>query len=56
MSFAVLLYSKIVNRLPQETVYEIFREAVNIECAIVIKMYGHGLKSNLKTSELWTII
>ena len=29
--FAVLLYSKIINKIPQETVYEIFREAVNIE-------------------------
>ena len=35
--FAVLLYSKIINRIPQETVYEIFREAVNIEKEFIIE-------------------
>ena len=33
--FAVLLYSKIINKVPQNTVYEIFKEAVNIEKEII---------------------
>lgn len=33
--FAVLLYSKIVNRLTQEKIYEIFDEAVSIECDFI---------------------
>ncbi len=33
--FAVLLYSKLVNKLTQAKVYEIFDEAVNIECDFI---------------------
>ena len=33
--FAVLLYSKIVNKLPENTIYEIFDDAVNIECEFI---------------------
>lgn len=33
--FACLLYSKLVNKLPQETIYAIVRDAVTIECEFV---------------------
>ena len=33
--FAVLLYSKIINKLSQERVYEIITEAVDIECEFI---------------------
>ena len=33
--FAVLLYSKIVNKLPENIIYNIFDDAVNIECEFI---------------------
>jgi len=33
--FAILLYTKIVNRIPEDKVHEIFREAVNIESEFI---------------------
>ena len=47
--FAVLLYSKIVNRLSQEKIYEIFKEAVDIECdfisnALPVELIGMNSK------------
>ena len=30
--FACLLYGKLVNKLPQETIYKIVQDAVDIEC------------------------
>lgn len=33
--FAVLLYSKIVNKLPESIIYDLFDDAVNIECEFI---------------------
>jgi ribonucleotide reductase beta subunit family protein with ferritin-like domain len=48
--FAVLLYSYIKNRLPQETVHDIIREATEIECQFVedsLKVRLIGMNSDL---------
>ena len=37
VEFAVLLYSKILNRLPQETVHQIVKEAVEVEKNFIIE-------------------
>jgi ribonucleotide reductase beta subunit family protein with ferritin-like domain len=47
--FAVLLYSKIVNKLSQDRVYEIVKEAVDIECdfisnALPVELIGMNSK------------
>lgn len=35
VEFAVLLYSKIVNRVPEKTVVEMFKDAVDVECDFI---------------------
>ena len=51
--FAVLMYSKIVNKLPQEIVYEIIEEAVRIEKEFIIDSIPCrliGMNSNLMSN------
>lgn len=48
--FAILLYSYIKNRLPQETVHEIFKKATEIECEFVedsLRVRLIGMNSDL---------
>lgn len=50
--FAVLLYSKIINKIPQEQVYNIFKEAVDIENEFItesIPCRMIGMNSNMMT-------
>jgi ribonucleotide reductase beta subunit family protein with ferritin-like domain len=51
--FAVLMYSKIVNKLPQEMIYEIIEEAVAIEKEFIIESIPCrliGMNSNLMSN------
>ena len=42
--FAILLYSYVINKSDQETVYEIFKEAVNIEKTFICESLPYNLQ------------